>query len=211
MCGGISYFPGKNFRNFLDSEAVMGRRSLCAIISSDSLTVKVPPAGRTSTNFGLVLEVVRKVRLGIFCAVADGIVKSLVELNIVHPPLESQALFSSQNIPMRNAMGGVVTSDINPIAIQECKQNHRKPNHKSTDRCPVDQQRKTIESLDPVSLRHFGINPASVAPPPCYFFDSFDLFANSSLLSGRRTSSNERSSASTIIWALEIVSGFSGW
>lgn len=76
----------------------------------------MPRTGLTSTKRGSMREVVSEVAFGIFRAIVDGIIKGLCEINIVHPPLETQALFRAEDVPVRRSVGGVVAGDVFPLA-----------------------------------------------------------------------------------------------
>ena len=102
-------------------------------------------------------EVVFKVAFGIFCEIADGIFKSFVKLNIVHPSLETQALFGTHNITMSHSMRRIVAGYILPLAIQVGNKDNRKIGYISLYCSSANQKRKAAECYDPVFIRHYEI------------------------------------------------------
>jgi len=87
------------------------------MIDSDSSVDKKPCSGLTSTNLGSMRKVVREVLSCVFCAVSNGILKGIVDINIIHPPLEAQALFFSNYVTVWDSVSGIIASDINPLAF----------------------------------------------------------------------------------------------
>ena len=60
-------------------------------------------------------EEVSEVAFGIFCAIADGIIKGFCKINIVHPPLETQALIHPKDVPVWSSVGCVIPGDVLPF------------------------------------------------------------------------------------------------
>lgn len=149
-----AYFAERNFRNILDSAGVTGRNPWAFMIDSDSLTCRTPRSGFTSTKRGSMREVVREVIGRIFRAVADGKLEGILEINIVHPPLEPQALFSPEDIAVGNSMGGVITGDIDPLTVHKRQQNNGKLRNGALACCAIHKQGKSLKCFDPFLVRH---------------------------------------------------------
>ena len=128
-CRGSTAQSRRNGANVFRSAAVIGRSPCLRMIRSDSRVDIVPLTGFTSTNRGSMSEEVRKVGFGIFCAITDGLIKSFCEPNIVHPPLETQALIRSKDIPVRRPVRGVIPGDVDPFPGKERQQDDCKLDH----------------------------------------------------------------------------------
>jgi hypothetical protein len=101
---------GKNFANFRCSSRLVSRNPRSIIQASE------PTAG------ALVATEEVEIRSVVVCEVLDRIFEYLVPREVLIPLLPNQALFSTQHVPMRRAVSGIISAN----AFVLIDQNDRK-------------------------------------------------------------------------------------
>jgi hypothetical protein len=83
----------------------------------------------TSTKRGSVREEVSKAGFGIFCAIAEGIIKGFCKFNIVHPSFETQTLIHSKDVSVWSSVCRVIPCDVLLFPGKERDKDNRKLDH----------------------------------------------------------------------------------